>query len=80
MIHALQVPHQVSRKFLVFGHDERESVSRFPGATRSADTMRVCVDVARDVVINHGFDVWNVQTASRDVRGNQDWEFFLFKP
>lgn len=51
----------------------------FAGATGAADAVRVCVDVARHVVVDDGADVRNVEAARRHVRRHQNVRLLLLE-
>ena len=68
MVGTLQVADEVSRKVLVLVGDERVCGSLLAGTTCPTDAVRVRVDVACHVVVDHRADVRNVQTTRYSTR------------
>lgn len=64
LVSALEVAHQVPNKLFVLVGDQGEGHALFSSTARSTDSVRVSVDVPGDVVVDHCFDVRNVQTTS----------------
>ena len=73
--HPAVVPH--ARGFAA--HDERIRASLAAGAARAADAVHVVFHVQRQVVVEHGFDVVDVQPARGDVGGHQNAHHAVFE-
>ncbi len=75
LCHPAVVPH--ARGFAA--HDERVRASLAPGAARAADAVHVVFHVQRQVVVEHGFHVVDVQPARGDVGGHQNAHHAVFE-
>ena len=79
LVGGLQVPYDVPSELLLLLGDERVGGALDAGPARSADPVRVRVDVAGHVEVDDVADVRDVEAARRHVRRHQDGELSLLE-
>src|SRR5262245_17988349 len=67
------VPLDLSNQKNFASADKRNRQATSPGATRSADSVNVVLAIIRQVVIEHDLDVIDVETTSRNIGSNQEF-------